>query len=442
MIKRIGRSDIIGEQGIALIRQIVLGMGFMFYETGGVEAGIDGIIELRDDVTGEVSNQILQVQGKATEQALAAETETSFEFTCTEADIQYWRSGTAPVLLIVARPSAGVAYWKSIKNWFASDEAVQARKVKFDKTSDLFNKDAKDAIIAVATGTRPGSTGPNVRRREALIPNLLAVSYAPRLFWAPTTLGSNKQFGAAIREIDPKVPGEWIVKSGAVLSFRNLDEYPWRKLCESGAMEEFDTVEWAESDDEDRQRDFVQLLNRALNVLVEPDLRFDKDASVHYFTKRRDREERHYVYRGLAKTATRRVVGRYAKKKAPADTAFYRHSAFRSHFVRLEGRWYLEVNPTYRFTRDGWKESLFAGDQLKKIKELENNAAVMGQFLMWRHFLTSRNAEDDLYQDKYPFLSFSALPDFELATGVPDELWKSQEQDPASPLFDAERVDE
>lgn len=442
MAKKIGQSDIIGEQGIALIRQIVLAMGFMFYETGGVEAGIDGIIELRDEATGVVSNQLLQVQGKATERPFAAETDTSFDFACTEADIQYWRGGTAPVLLIVTRPSTGLAYWKSIKEWFANDEAVRNRKISFDKTRDLFSKDAKDSIIAVATAARPGSVGPNVRREEVLIPNLVAASFAPRLFWAPTEFGTNKQFGAALRQIDTNAPGEWIVKSGAVLSFHDLDALPWKKLCDTGAMEEFDTAEWANSDDEDRQRDFVQLLNRALNAFVAPDLRFDKDDGAYFFTKRRDRLERHYAYRGLSNTTTRRVVGRYGKKKDRAELAFFRHSAFRGQFVRFEGRWYLEVNPTYRFTCDGFKESLFAGEQLKKIKELENNAAVMGQFLMWRHFLTNRVTEDDLYETPYPFLNFSAVDNFDLPTGVPDELWKSQENDPTSPLFAAAPVDE
>jgi hypothetical protein len=83
--KRIGRSDIIGEQGIAHIRRVVLDMGYVFYETGGIEAGIDGYIELRDPNTGEVGNLILQVQGKATERdRLPAETANSFEWPSTD----------------------------------------------------------------------------------------------------------------------------------------------------------------------------------------------------------------------------------------------------------------------------------------------------------------------------------------------------------------------
>lgn len=86
-MKRIGRSDIIGQRGMAHIDGVVLSMGFMFYATGGVEAGIDGFIELRDEATGAVGNLLLQVQGKSTErQRLQAETEDSFEFPCSEAD--------------------------------------------------------------------------------------------------------------------------------------------------------------------------------------------------------------------------------------------------------------------------------------------------------------------------------------------------------------------
>jgi hypothetical protein len=55
-MKKIGKSDVIGQQGMSLIEGIVLSMGFMFYQTGGVEAGIDGFIELRDAETGEVGN--------------------------------------------------------------------------------------------------------------------------------------------------------------------------------------------------------------------------------------------------------------------------------------------------------------------------------------------------------------------------------------------------
>jgi len=63
--KKISKSDIIGDKGIALIHRIVSEMGFIWTPTG-LEAGIDGYIELRDYKTGEVSNFIIQVQSKTT----------------------------------------------------------------------------------------------------------------------------------------------------------------------------------------------------------------------------------------------------------------------------------------------------------------------------------------------------------------------------------------
>ncbi len=59
--KKIHRSSIIGQQGADLIERIVLGMGFLWHPTGGVEAGIDGIIEIRDPTTGEVASSVVHV---------------------------------------------------------------------------------------------------------------------------------------------------------------------------------------------------------------------------------------------------------------------------------------------------------------------------------------------------------------------------------------------
>jgi hypothetical protein len=59
----------------------------------------------------------------------------------------------------------------------------------------------------------------------------------------------------------------------------------------------------------------------------------------------------------------------------------------------------------------------------------------MGQFVMWRDFFLTHGA-DDLLTTRYPFLSFASLDLLEMDVGVPDDLWKSQEADPSSPLFE------
>lgn len=436
-MKKIGRSDIIGQRGMAHIQGVVNAMDFMFYPTGGVEAGIDGYIELRDAVTGEVMNALLQVQGKATERdRLQGDDGATFEFPCSEADIAYWLEGTAPVLLVYVALKEGRAYWKSIKEWFSDPARVKARKIVFDREKDEFNRGAKAAIVAVASNARPGASGPSVRIHEDLLTNLVGVGFAPRLFWAPTRFGSDRAFGAALRELDPKAGGEWIVRSKSVLSFHDLDRWPWNKLCEVGEIEEFNVDEWSDSDDEDRQRDFVALLNRAMSEFVRPALRRDRDSGVLYFGKPWNRDKLNYAYQSLQNTTTRRVVGSYGRSKAdPNKPAYWRHSGLMHRFVRLAGEWFVEVTPTYHFTHNGKEPDSWGGERLKKIKELENNAAVMGQFVMWRSFLLT-NRTGDLVCPAYPFLSFSAVDLLQIDCGVPDDLWASQEANPSSPLFE------
>jgi uncharacterized protein DUF4365 len=436
-MKKIGRSDIIGQRGMAHIEGVVLAMGYMFYPTGGVEAGIDGFLELRDVETGEVGNLLLQLQGKATEKdRLPGETDSSFEWPCSEADIAYWTQGTAPVLLVVVHLRSGKAYWKSLANWFDNPERLAARRVIFDKVADEFTVNAKAGITAIALAARPGASSPSVRVHEEILTNLVGFTFAPKFYWAPTEHTTDKSFGGALRALHPKARSEWIVRSKAVLSFHDLDQWPWNELCEAGGIEEFDTAEWADSDDEDRQRDFVALLNRAIGEFVRPQLYRDRESGVFYFQKPRDRDELNYAYRSLQNTTTRRVVGRYGKKmKDPTKASYWRHSAFLHRFVKLGGQWFVEVTPTYHFTHNGRDPDGWAGDRLKKIKELENNAAVMGQFVMWRDFLTT-HGKDDLLTEQYPFLCFDSLEPLELDVGVPDDLWKSQEANPQPPSLD------
>lgn len=442
MSKRIGRSSIIGEQGIAHIRRTVLDMGHMFYETGGVEAGIDGYIELRDQETGQVGNLILQVQGKATErERLPSETPDSFEWPCTEADVRYWRQGTAPVLLIVVQTKTNRAYWKSIRDYFADADTMQRRSIVFDKCKDEFNVSARAAVGAVAASAKPGTIAPPTRVAEQLVSNLIPVErFGSQLFLAQTIYEDNKQFGAASRSLVEYVPGEWIVKNGRALSFHDLNDQPWNKLCDSGTVEVFDSSEWAYTTDSDRQRDFVQLLNRSLQEVFRDDLMFDRERHVFYFQPLGAKRNRSFSYPAFKKHTARNVVKFYSKKKSPTETAYCRHSAFVGHFRRFGATWYLELTPTYYFTSNGCREDRFAHEHLKKIKELESNGAVLGQFMMWHHYLAKR-VSGDMYTRRYPFLAFGGISDYAVEHGVPDELWLSKEPGDRAVLFD-EKVSE
>jgi hypothetical protein len=80
--KVIARNTHVGQQGVNLIERIVLGMGYLWHLTVVFDAGIDGEIEIRDEVTGEVYSARIAVQSKAVHSGFDNETDSGFDFYC------------------------------------------------------------------------------------------------------------------------------------------------------------------------------------------------------------------------------------------------------------------------------------------------------------------------------------------------------------------------
>jgi len=107
----------IGARGVNLIERRILEMGFLWYPSVGVEAGIDGRLEIRNEDS-EVTNCIVSVQSKATDGAFEGETQSELTFTCSERDLRYWLKGNLPVIVVYSRPRTDEAYWLSVKDYF------------------------------------------------------------------------------------------------------------------------------------------------------------------------------------------------------------------------------------------------------------------------------------------------------------------------------------
>src|SRR5438105_2591451 len=91
--KKIQKNVLLGQEGINIIEEAVLKMGFVWSPMGAIEAGIDGTIEIRDPESGEMLHSIIRVQSKATSGTFAADNGTTFEYLCEERDIDYWLRG-------------------------------------------------------------------------------------------------------------------------------------------------------------------------------------------------------------------------------------------------------------------------------------------------------------------------------------------------------------
>jgi Domain of unknown function (DUF4365) len=399
------------------------------YPTGDVEAGTDVFVEIRDPDTGEVTNLVIQAQSKATQGNFESESETGFVFRCDADDLNYWLMGNVPFILVVSRPTTREAYWISIKDYFDTPEKRKSRKIIFDKRRDRFDASCRDALVRLAMPADSGLYFAPPIKQEILYSNLLKVRHYPeKIYVAETPYRKTEDLRAELNVRAGLGEREWFLKNKRIYSFKDLDRQPWRQLCDVGTLELFNTEDWALSDDSERQRDFVRLMNYCLRAKGWTlDLLWRKDQKCYFFKPTDDLSTRTLTYKSIFKETSRDVFRAYYKVGKMNEVAFYRHSAFKGAFQRYDGEWYLEITPTYCFTRDGKIPDGFYEEKLKKIKEFEDNPAVLGQVIMWAEYL-SRQDRSGLFDSQYPLLTFGGMQTFEMNYGIDDKAWLPREK--------------
>lgn len=101
-MKKVTTNQLNGEYGETLVRARVMKLGHVFQGTGRMETGIDGTIEFRDPQTGQMTGKMVAVQVKTREKGeYTAESDSSFEYLIKTVDLEYWRSASLPVVLIL-----------------------------------------------------------------------------------------------------------------------------------------------------------------------------------------------------------------------------------------------------------------------------------------------------------------------------------------------------
>lgn len=362
--KRVQPSKKIERQGIALIGKIVADMGHLWNEPQN-DFGIDGSIELVDPATEKATNRIVLVQSKATSVPFG---DRPIGFTCDEDDLRYWLHGNAPVVLIRSHPASGEAYWVSVKDYFRDHPEQRAsRRILFDREQHQFDLASDSALQELA---RPRVDGLHLGTppiHETLVSNLLPiVSYPETIFSAKAIISRGRDAWAVWDESPGEWPRDWIVWSGHVYSFTNPSTGMLSKLC-TGPTKPIPTSDWAEAEDEELRRHFVWLLKAALSSQMRPALRSNRDLTWVAAT-----DELPVVIAVAATSTTRTVVKAYLRDDE--SVKYVRHLAFAPIFVRYDDRWFLELTPTYHFTRDGFEPDLFAASRLSTIKRIERHS--------------------------------------------------------------------
>lgn len=415
--KTISTQGLTGQRGINFIENVVLGMDSRWTPSGPNEVGIDGYIELFDPSSHEPLGLTVAVQSKVV--SSIAGTNPTFDYWCDVNDLEYWLRGNTPVILVVSSPVSNEGYWIWVQDYFKDWSPAASTRVAFVKALHRFSQDSFRQLAAIAAPRQGLYLAPS-RRTEILHTNLLALDgFSPRVFVASTECRSPREIWALLNESKSEPRSGWVLWEKKVISFDDLGEAPWSSVCDRGTVEGFATAEWSDSIDPQRQHLFVYLLNQTLRVQLGSGARYWPEEDCFAIAGLPHK----LSYRSLRRSSKLSVVSGFTSKAADGREFYHqRHLAFRGQFRFLDGHWYLEITPTYRFTRDGFALDRFHEGRLRGIKRIEGNRAVLSSVLFWADYLRPRQG---LFAGKEPPLRFGNLLTFPLSVGIDDQSWLS-----------------
>jgi hypothetical protein len=424
MTKKITNSQMLGELGETAVKKIVLETGFIYESRGRLEAGTDGLIELRDPISGAPLGKLLGVQVKATEHGqYVRETDTRFEYLLKPADLKYWAQTNIPVIVVLWRKSDGSAFWKDVTDSVRGDE----RRLQFDKKADAFDVSCADRLGSLTIDRRtPGVFVPPLNQGETAIINLLRIKLPDEIFIATSPFGSGRD---AIPELikQSNTRFDWVIRKRRYVSFFDPREYGTKAIVDADQVEAIDTDIFVLNEELDDTNDTMDLLRRTLERQLTAQLTYLRKERLFHFHAIAANKSRSYRYTANVKETSAKVVSAYANKKKPDGQGYVRHHAAVFRFERLADEWFIVVDPTYYFTRDGFRAHRFPEALMAGKKRLERNAAIRGQVIMWQHLLVeSTKTEKGLFdaeRTEAPILSFEHLPVIELSRAVPESSW-------------------
>jgi hypothetical protein len=240
----------------------------------------------------------------------------------------------------------------------------------------------------------------------------------PEYFYAaPTDVKTYRQAKARLRDEGASSLRAWGLSSDTIFTFHDPNATAIDGLC-AGPADAIGTEEWALSEDPVVQRQFVQLLNGALEEQTWPAARRGKDHNTLYIVAPDDLSSVEVPGRS---GQTRTIVKAY--RRDDDSVKYVRHLALDRRFRRYGDTWYLEIVPTYFFSRDGYWESGFASKQLSGIKRIERHRDVRRHVETWSWILRGEVDLGGMAPDpNRRLIEFDPLADVELDNSADDEM--------------------
>lgn len=220
----------------------------------------------------------------------------------------------------------------------------------------------------------------------------------PHVYKVPCQYDDSQARAVAQQIISPDLANEicpFILRGGNLICFHDLHrrDGPFRNLVDK----QWDQVKQYESrawwGDPDRERWFVELLNRSLNKLTgRKKLNWDKYHKRYYFDPPVAGQPMDITYHPMNQSTTERhVVWQPITKKTGLPKPYWLHQAVALQFHRVTKQdWCLSIRPELRVTRDGKipLESEKVGARVTRRKSRMFNYDVLKEVHFWRDFLS------------------------------------------------------
>jgi uncharacterized protein YdcH (DUF465 family) len=299
------------------------------------------------------------------------------------------------------------------------------RRLRFDKNEDAFDPRCADRLGALTIDRRtPGVYLPPLNLGENAIINMMRLRLPDEIFIATSPFGAGKDaIPDLLKQKNPRF--DWVIRKRRFVSFFDPREYGTRAIVDLDQVEAVDTKLFVLNDDLD---DTIDLLRRSLARQTSNQITHLPKDRLFYFHALRENKPRSYKYASSVKDASAKVVSHYPNMKFPDKPGFVRHHAASFRFERLGDEWFIVIDPTFYFTRNGFTPHPFPGALLAGKKRLERNAAVRGQVIMWQSLLAeSAKPKNDLFEKSAAddrVIGFEHLPLIELAQAVPEDTWE------------------
>lgn len=407
------------EEARHALARLVMRMGFSWNDHH-VEYGIDAFVELADPSTHKALGAFVGVQVKTVQQ-FEAESDTEFSYYVSDADLNYWLGSRMPVLLIVGRPSDDRFYAVHVQAYFAA-QRPGAKTIRFQKSNDRFDSGEawQRRLLDVGKGFTRGLAFPPRTEPETIVSNLLQVTLPDTVYTSETKFRAGKEVAAKLKGTPAGFFTEYILKDEKLWSPVNLADPVLRNaLDEKATVEHMPFGDLAFHKDRAKRRYAVELLEYCLSArLRRLSVFWSKDAEMYFFRPRHAPTDRMTV--DVATEAGTSTQGIAFPAFRGGKIVRCRHVALVADFVSIGERYYLQLNPTCLFTKDGSELHPRHEELLQNLKIMQKQLDYHRSLFLWRTLLTRPG---DLVEPEYPHLKFGDFLRVKSPVSIADDAW-------------------